>query len=131
MGTFYIRLLLLDYMHLSRLSRWYTRKKIISIFFKGKKVIWKHIQKIMEICKKADEGVPLQCSGLRIYQYHCSGPGRCYVTGSIPGPGTSRCSQKKENRWEWEATKFQTGNSFPSNERRKRLRLENQKEHIG
>lgn len=43
--------LLPDYMYLSKLSRWYTRKdKLCLNFFKkekGEKVIWEHMGKIM------------------------------------------------------------------------------------
>ena len=42
-------------------------------------------------------GVPLWCSGLRIWQHHCSSSGCCCSTGLIPGLGTSaclRCAQK-------------------------------------
>lgn len=30
-------------------------------------------------------------SGLRIWRFHCSGLGRCYGAGAIPGPGNFNC----------------------------------------
>ena len=41
--------------------------------------------------KKERQGVLLWCSGLRILRCHWSGLSHCCVTGSIPGPGTSKC----------------------------------------
>ena len=35
---------------------------------------------------------------------HCCGPGDCYVEGSIPGPGTSKCMlqvQPKKKKKDW------------------------------
>ena len=49
--------------------------------------------------KEKLQGVPLWCSGLRIWHCYYNGLGRCYGVGSIPGLGTStchRCGQKKK-----------------------------------
>ena len=50
---------------------------------------------------KAKIGVPLLCSGLRVWRCHCTSSGCCCGTGSIPGPGTSsccRCGQKQKQK---------------------------------
>ena len=41
--------------------------------------------------KEHKSGVPLRCSGLRIWHCHCSGPGCCCGVVSIPGLGTPTC----------------------------------------
>ena len=47
-------------------------------------------------------GVPLWCSGLRIWCHSC-GSGYCSGAGLIPGPGTSSCrgcgQKKKKKKW--------------------------------
>ena len=48
---------------------------------------------------KESQGIPLWCSGLKIWGFHCSRSGRCYGMGSIPGRGSSTChghSKKKK-----------------------------------
>ena len=43
--------------------------------------IWQKCQNL----KNVNFGVPLQCSGLRIWHCHCSSLGHCYSVGLIPG----------------------------------------------
>ena len=45
----------------------------------------------------AGRGVPLWCSGLRIWSCHCSSSGHCCGTGSILGPGTFTCCRHGQN----------------------------------
>ena len=40
---------------------------------------------------KNNRGVPLWCSGLKIWRCHCSGSGCLCGAGSIPGLGSSAC----------------------------------------
>lgn len=47
----------------------------------------------------ANSGVPMWCSGLRIWCYPCLGSGLCCGTGLTPGQGSSTChvcGQKKK-----------------------------------
>ena len=51
-------------------------------------------EEIIYTKKKHSLGVPLVCSGLRIWLCYCSG--RCCDTGLIPGPRTSTCGRHSE-----------------------------------
>ena len=42
-------------------------------------------------------GVLLWCSGLRIYNCHCSHSSHCCGAGSVPGLGTSTCHRHGQN----------------------------------
>ena len=48
--------------------------------------------------KKAEQGVLLWLTGLRIWRCHCSGLGHCCGTGLIPGWGTSTCQGYAQKR---------------------------------
>ena len=54
-------------------------------------VLWISNIRVVGDIKEEHVGVPLWCSGLRVWCCHCSSLGHCCGWGSIPGPGTFKC----------------------------------------